>query len=581
MEFVGNQINAKTVLTTVITAAFVGRINLFEGTFPATIAFVTVMMAVSTVYIYLLPIIIGAIFTYFGEGLLCYGDVMAVIFCGLFFLFFHTHKFSINQRTAVAVAAVITFNYIYYAYGEILYMLNLGTLIKEVLAVIVFVRVFNTVAKVIFVGTNPVNISEEKIWLAYEIFFISLGGAINVPQVVFPIWVLMIATVLYCKGVQPAMSMTGIAAVYWYCQNAEDLTIFITLLAGLLAGWFLASLVEGKYRKTVLGIILFIVIAVSASQQVYGGAAAMAIFIAIPSNILVHLWCVGKERFSPNIKTGADIKLENIKTSLQQKRETFDSLGKMYSGAMDKRQIISYQFEGMARAVDKMLRNIQESSGEISRQSPIAFNVATASYAFEKVSGDSSISFTFGKENQALIISDGMGKGEKAATESKLVVNTMSKLLSAGFDVDLAMKTINAILMTGNKAEMFATVDLAILNTRTNRAKIFKMGAASTFVKHNGKVYMLKRPALPVGIVEGLKLEYIDVKLKKGDLLIMVSDGVTDCDRQDPECLWLQKRLEEIGSKDPDTVAELIVNKAAEKYQLRERDDLTVLVTAI
>lgn len=61
----------------------------------------------------------------------------------------------------------------------------------------------------------------------------------------------------------------------------------------------------------------------------------------------------------------------------------------------------------------------------------------------------------------------------------------------------------------------------------------------------------------------------------------MVSDGVTDCDRSDPSCNWLQERIGQMTSKDPDTVSELIVNKAAEKYQLRERDDLTVLVASI
>lgn len=45
--------------------------------------------------------------------------------------------------------------------------------------------------------------------------------------------------------------------------------------------------------------------------------------------------------------------------------------------------------------------------------------------------------------------------------------------------------------------------------------------------------------------------------------------------------LWLQERLSQIGTKDPGTIAELIVNKAAEKYGLRERDDLTVVVAAI
>ena len=185
-----------------------------------------------------------------------------------------------------------------------------------------------------------------------------------------------------------------------------------------------------------------------------------------------------------------------------------------------------------------------------------------------------------GKNKQALVISDGMGKGSRAAAESKMVVTTLSRLMEAGFDVDLAIKTVNAILMA-DSGEMFATVDLAVIDKGTGRAQIFKMGAASTFVKHGDQVSMLKRPAPPAGIVDGLKLEYIDVRLKKGDLLLMVSDGVTDCDRKDPDCIWLRQRLLEIGSRDPDTVAELIINKAAEKYGIRERDDLTVMVAAV
>ena len=61
----------------------------------------------------------------------------------------------------------------------------------------------------------------------------------------------------------------------------------------------------------------------------------------------------------------------------------------------------------------------------------------------------------------------------------------------------------------------------------------------------------------------------------------MVSDGVSDCDRNDRDCRWLIERLTEIGSSDPGVIAELIINKAVEKYGIKERDDLTVLVAVV
>lgn len=583
MEFVGNQINVKTVLATLSAAFFIGRINLFGGTFPAACALITVMAAVSTVYIYLVPVMAAGMLTYSGQGLDFYGDMAAMIFCGVFFLFFHRQKFNINQRTAVACAAVILFNCLFYAGGHILYLLSLKTLVKEAAAVIVYIRVFNTVAKVLFVGKSPAAVSEEKVSLALMITVVSIIGSIGADIVVSPLWILSVLTVQYCRGLQPAMALSAVIAVFSRCQNGSSahLEFFTGLMAALLIGWFLAALTDGRYRKTVLALSMFSVLVSFAGEQIYGAAAASAVFIAVPAGFLVKFWCVAEERLMPESASDFDLKLRLVKGDLMKKRQAFSALAKLYGEGMESRQIISYQFAGLARTVERMICDLG-GKGDISRKQELPpIPIGAASYAFSAVSGDSCLSFSFGKNKQAMMISDGMGKGSRAAAESRLVVETMSELLKAGFDVDLAMKTVNAILMTGNCTDMFATLDLAVIHKDTGRAHIFKMGAASTFVKHDGKVSMLKKPALPAGILSGMKLEYIDVKLHKGDILVMVSDGITDCDRNDPGCLWLRKRLLEIGSRDPETVAELIVNKAAEKYGIRERDDLTVMVAAL
>ena len=580
MEFVGNRINVKTILATLTVAFLVGRINLFGGTFPAAAALITVMIAVSTVYIYLVPVMAAAMLTFSGQGLDFYGDMMAMAFCGVFFLFFHRQRFTINQRTAVAVAAIILFNCLYYAADHILYLFSIEKVILEAAAVVVYIRVFNTIARVLFVGTAPAQISSEKVGLSCEIFAVSLIGAVNADLAVFPIWILAIVVVQFCKGIQWAMATGAVAAVYWQCQFNPGVELFIAVFSALTVGWFAALLIDGRYRKTVLALAVFAVSAMTISEQVYGVAAAMAVFIAVPSGIIRKLWCIAQGRLVPEPTGDTDLRLRAIKRDLRKKREAFLSLGKLYSASLDSKQIISHQFNGMARTVDGIIDDL-DGKGESSRRDRApSITVGNASYAFGPVSGDSCLSFSFGRNKQALIISDGMGKGSRAAAESKMVVTTLSRLMEAGFDVDLAIKTVNAILMV-DSGEMFATVDLAIIDKETGRAQIFKMGAASTFVKHGDQVSMLKRPAPPVGVVDGLKLEYIDVRLRRGDLLLMVSDGVTDCDRKDPDCVWLRRRLSEIGSRDPDTVAELIINKAAEKYGIRERDDLTVMVAAV
>lgn len=608
MEFVGNQINFKTVLAALTAAFLIGRINLFGGTFPAAIALITVMAAVSTVYIYLVPVMAAGMMTFSGQGMDFYGDMLAMIFCGLFFLFFHEHRFTINQRTAVAVCAMVIFNCSWYAWENLLYLLSLQTLVKEAVALMIYIRVFNTLARMIFVGkgSDVRQVSGEKAGFALVLAAVSLIGAIGFPAAVFPLWVMAVLITAYCSGIQWALATAVTAQIFWIFRFHANVSLFSALFIGLTVGWFLASLLEGRYRKTILGLAVFLAAAFSVggsvsagdiggffsgggsavfgsfgAGQIYGAAAACAVFIAVPSEFFVKFWCFFSERLMPETVTDMDLRLAAVRKDLTGKRDTFRSLGKLYAIGEGRRQILSYQFEGMARTVDGILEDLTGVTGLSGEKAVPPLVVGEASYAFEEISGDSSLSFSFGRNSQALIISDGMGKGSRAAAESSVVVTTLSKLLSAGFDVDLAVKTVNAVLMSDDSQEMFASVDLAIINKETGRTRIFKMGAASTFVKHDGKVTMLKRSALPVGILEGVKLGYIDVRLKKGDLLVMVSDGVTDCDRKDPDCGWLRERLTQIGSRNPDTVAELIVNKAAEKYGIRERDDLTVMVAAI
>ena len=116
---------------------------------------------------------------------------------------------------------VILFNCLFYAGGHILYLLSLKTLVKEAISVIVYIRVFNTVAKVLFVGKSPAAVSEEKVSLALMITVVSLIGSIGADIVVSPLWILSVLTVQYCRGLQPAMALSAVIAVFSRCENGS------------------------------------------------------------------------------------------------------------------------------------------------------------------------------------------------------------------------------------------------------------------------------------------------------------------------------------------------------------------------
>ena len=198
-------------------------------------------------------------------------------------------------------------------------------------------------------------------------------------------------------------------------------------------------------------------------------------------------------------------------------------------------------------------------------------------------SGDAAVACRLPDGSLAFILSDGMGKGMKAAAESRIVINRLRKLLKEGFSVAYAIKEVNRIMIEESGSEdSFATVDLTIIDKNTGRAKFYKMGAALSFVVRGNKIRRISQPALPVGILPKLRLTHVTAKLRPGDVLIMVSDGITEADRNDLSAFWLEdylmKYAQTTGTK---VLAGKIVLEARNRYLSRELDDLTAVVIKV
>ena len=181
----------------------------------------------------------------------------------------------------------------------------------------------------------------------------------------------------------------------------------------------------------------------------------------------------------------------------------------------------------------------------------------------------------------AVALSDGMGKGEAAARESRLAVTSVIKMLKAGLDPELVLKLLNAVLMVDTGQEHFPTMDLALLDPETGELYLYKIGAAPTAIKRKDKVELLTAHAVPMGVVEPASVPCVSTIVRPGEQVIMMTDGVVDSRRDDMEMTWLQNALLKIRSRDPQTVCDLILQEAAAGYGEREKDDMTVMVLKV
>ena len=157
-----------------------------------------------------------------------------------------------------------------------------------------------------------------------------------------------------------------------------------------------------------------------------------------------------------------------------------------------------------------------------------------------QASGDAACTFSLPDGRMAFILSDGMGTGMKAASESQAVVRRLKSLLKKGETPSRAIKLVNKELIKNGNTDIFATVDLLIIDKETGYAQIYKMGAVTSFIIREGQVEKIEKASLPIGIIGKVSACQVKIKLRPGDTIVMVSDGITEADRSDLEAVWLR-----------------------------------------
>ncbi len=195
----------------------------------------------------------------------------------------------------------------------------------------------------------------------------------------------------------------------------------------------------------------------------------------------------------------------------------------------------------------------------------------------EKFSGDTVSSFKNDEGYYYSLVSDGMGSGKEAALTSGISAVFLEKLLMAGAPMKSSLEMLNSFIC-GGEGECFTTVDLMETDLFTGKASFIKSGAAPSFVLRSGKVFRLHSKTVPIGIIRALDAEKISFDVMDGDMIIMMSDGVTGSYEA---CPWLYELLEDekLSKLTPHEAAKMI-GQAAEKATNKE-DDITVAVIKV
>ncbi|MDO4302180.1 MAG: SpoIIE family protein phosphatase [Clostridia bacterium] len=198
------------------------------------------------------------------------------------------------------------------------------------------------------------------------------------------------------------------------------------------------------------------------------------------------------------------------------------------------------------------------------------------------ISGDSYTYLQLDKGKYLLALADGMGSGELAREESAASIEMYEDFAAAGFNRETILEAINSVLLLDEGRECFSTLDICTVDLYSGEAEFVKIGAVSTLIARGRSVDVLRSSSLPVGILGKVDREVFNKNIIKGDVIVMMTDGVIDSRggavRNED---WLLEVVRNRKNNNPKHIVESILEKARENYKGSVRDDMTVLVAAV
>jgi len=212
----------------------------------------------------------------------------------------------------------------------------------------------------------------------------------------------------------------------------------------------------------------------------------------------------------------------------------------------------------------------------------VTMGAANAAKGGGLISGDSYTTIELGAGKFAMAISDGMGNGKRAREESVETLRLLQQILQIGIPEKVAIKSINSILALRTTDEMFATLDLAVIDLHNAFVQFLKIGSIPTFIKRGDKVIKIEASNLPMGIIHEFDVDIVSEQLYSDDLLIMMSDGIFDGPMYvENSDLWMKRKIQEMMTDDPQEIADLMLEEVIRTRSGEIEDDMTILVAKI
>ncbi len=208
-------------------------------------------------------------------------------------------------------------------------------------------------------------------------------------------------------------------------------------------------------------------------------------------------------------------------------------------------------------------------------------------YAFmdpaKEIGGDFYNFFLIDDDHLAMVIGDVSGKGVPAALFMMVTNILISDRTHMGGGPSEILTFVNENLCAHNRAEMFVTVWLGILELSTGRLTAANAGHEYPALKRaeGGFEVFRDKHGFVLGGMEGVRYKEYELQLHPGDRLFLYTDGVPEATAADESMFGMERMLAALNEV-PDASPEQILKKVRSAVDdfvkgAEQFDDLTML----
>jgi sigma-B regulation protein RsbU (phosphoserine phosphatase) len=214
------------------------------------------------------------------------------------------------------------------------------------------------------------------------------------------------------------------------------------------------------------------------------------------------------------------------------------------------------------------------------------FDIAALNISSKQVGGDYYDVIPLDEDNFCIAIADVSGKGVPASLMMANIQAFLQVICKQGMKIDEATGLINDLISENITDGRFITFFWGIVNTKKNTFNYVNAGHNPPLLIRDGKINKLEKGGIILGVMK-TDIPYIseEVELKKDDVIIMFTDGVSEAMNKKRE-EFSDERLESVALSLIDKPADVIMNGIKTEVQnfalgITQSDDITMVVMKV